>query len=115
MVDKVNKIKAEISELKDELERIQGRRGVCNQCGEEREFVGWDKEPKICSECWSKNKIAKAREKFVHLIGLKVEDVIISSGYYPFQGLKLEGGYEIEVDSDWEGSAYLMGARKKKI
>ena len=50
----------------------------------------------------------------MHLIGLKVEDVIISSDHYPFQGLKLEGGYEIEVESDQDGDAYLTGGRKRR-
>ena len=111
MVDnKARKIKAEISELERELDRIKGRRGVCSQCGEEGDYANWiDDKPKICLECWNKNTIAKAREKLVHLIGLKVEDVIISSGCYPFQGLKLEGGYEIEVESNREGDAYLTG------
>ena len=111
----VDEIKSGISKLQRELDRIQGRRGVCSQCGEEEEYANWGaNSPKICLECWNKNKIAKSREKYMHLIGLKVEDVIISSDHYPFQGLKLEGGYEIEVESDQDGDAYLTGGRKRR-
>lgn len=114
-MDKINKIKAEISELKLELDRIQGRRGVCAQCGEEGEYANWlSDQPKICIGCWNKNEIAKAREKFVHLIGLRIEDVIISPDHYPLQGLKLEGSYVIEVESDREGDAYLAVGRKRR-
>jgi hypothetical protein len=101
-------MKAKISELQKELERGLGHRGICSNCGEEEIYANYGYDvPKLCSKCWNEGRIAEARKKFVHLIGLKVEDVIICSDIYPFQGLKLEGGYLIEVETDYEGDAHL--------
>ena len=102
-------IKARISELKTELEKVEGKRGICSQCGKEEFYANWgpNDEAKICVKCYDDNEIKKERINYVHLIGLKVEDVIISADYYPFQGLKLEGGIMIEVGRDYDGGAHL--------
>jgi len=103
-------LKTQINELKHEIERLEGKRGVCNQCSEEGFYANWgqNKEPKICLKCWNKNEVAKARKKYLYLIGLKIEDVIIDSSYYPLRGFKLEGGIVIEAESDYDGDSKLV-------
>jgi len=112
-VERIKELEATRKEIDRELELLSGRRGVCSRCEEEGEYANWSfDEPLICVKCYNAEVIAKAREKYVHLIGLKVEDLIIGSELYPFQGLKLEGGYIIEVEQDHDGDAYLEVERK---
>ncbi len=107
--------KVRIQELEHEIQRLKGQRGICSQCGEEGFYSNWgqEDEPKICSKCWKEDRIAKARSRFTDLIGLQIEDVIIDSGFYPFQGLKLEGGITIWVAANREGCAYLEIEKKE--
>lgn len=102
---------AELKERQDaitrELALLTGRRGTCSSCGEEKEYANRSEDVKLCGKCWMAKKIAEKRPEYEHLIGLKVVDVILSSDYYPFKGLKLEGGHVIEVESDHDGYAYL--------
>lgn len=106
--ERIKEIRTDISTLTHELENITGKRGICTQCGEEGPFANWgEAHDLICGKCWTKNEIAKAKKKYVHLIGLRVEDLILDSGNRPLQGLKLEGGYTVEVDSDRDGDIWL--------
>ena len=115
-VDRIEELKVKRKEIDREIDLLKGRRGICSRCKEEGEYAHWSEdEPLICLKCYNEEQIAKAREKYIHLIGLKVEDVIIVSGLYPFQGLKLEGGYIIEVVSDHEGDAYLDIEQEKTV
>ena len=101
-------LKKTISTLTRELENVEGKRGTCSQCGEEGEYANWgEAHGLICNKCYRENEIAKEGKKHVHLIGLRVEGLIIEPGYKPLQGLKLEGGYRAEVDGDRDGDIWL--------
>ncbi len=106
--ERVATLKKNISTLTRVLEEVEGRRGTCSQCGEEGPYANWgEAHDLICNKCYRKNEIAKERPKHVHLIGLRVEGLIIEPGYKPLQGLKLEGGYMAEVDGDRDGDIWL--------
>lgn len=106
--ERIKEIKTSISTLKHELEILKGHRGTCSQCGEEGPYANWgETHDLVCQKCHRKNEIAKAREKWGHLIGLRVEDLIIEPDWKPLQGLKLEGGYTIEINSDRDGDSWL--------
>ncbi len=106
--ERVATLKKNISTLTRVLEEVEGRRGTCSQCGEEGPYANWGAaHDLICSKCWNENERAKARKNYVHLVGLRVEDLIIEADYHPLQGLKLEGGYTLEVESDHDGDVYL--------
>jgi len=111
---------ARIKELKDrqeqdkrELKLLKGDRGPCSSCGEEADYAS--KGERLCRKCYNKKRIAEAREKFVHLIGLKVVDVIVESGYYPLQGLKLEEGKTLKVEHEYDGDTYLKLTDRPRI
>ena len=106
--ERIKEIKTSMSTLKHELEILKGHRGTCSQCGEEGPYANWGAaHDLVCQKCHRKNEIAKAREKWGHLIGLRVEDLIIEPDWKPLQGLKLEGGYTIEINSDRDGDSWL--------
>lgn len=103
--DRIAELKERQVEIKRELRLLKGSRGPCSSCGEEKDYAS--KDLRLCSKCYDEKRIAEAREKFVSLIGLKVEDVIVESGYYPLQGVKLEGGHVLMVERDYDGDSYL--------
>ena len=103
--DRIAELNEKQKEVSRELKLLMGHRGPCSSCGEEADYASWDE--KLCSKCWMSKEIAKKRPEYEHLVGLKVVDVILSSDYHPFKGLKLEGGITIEADSDHDGYAHL--------
>ena len=113
--DRIAELQERQEDVKRELKLLKGHRGICSRCGEEDDYANYGSEdPKLCGKCWDEKRIALARETFVPLIGLRVEDVIISSGVYPLQGLKLEGGHVLEVESDYDGDAYLDWTKRPR-
>ena len=106
--ERVAELKKNISTLTRVLEEVEGKRGTCSQCGEEGPYANWGAaHDLICRKCWNENERAKARKNYVHLVGLRVEDLIIEADYHPLQGLKLEGGYILEVEREHDGDVYL--------
>lgn len=106
--ERIKEIKTAISTLTYELDGITGRRGICSQCGEERERANWgEAHDLICLKCYSENERAKNMPKYIHLIGLKVVDLVFEPGHNPLQGIKLEGGYTIEVVYGHDGDAWI--------
>jgi len=103
--DRIAELQERQEDVKRELARLKGHRGPCSSCGEEANYASQDL--KLCSTCWDEKKIAEKRPKYVDLIGLKVEDVIIGSGYYPLRGLRLEGGHVLKVERDYDGDSRL--------
>ncbi len=114
--ERVATLKKNISTLTRVLEEVEGRRGTCSQCGEEGPYANWgEAHDLICNKCYTGNRVAKARKKYVHLVGLKIEELILDDGNEPLQGLKLEGGYTVEVTSDRDGSAWLDVERDPRL
>ena len=106
--ERVATLKKNISTLTRVLEEVEGKRGTCSQCGEEGQYANWgEAHDLICNKCWTGNRVAEARKEYVHLIGLKIEDLILDYDNNPLLGLKLEGGYTVEVTSDRDGSTWL--------
>lgn len=106
--ERIKEIKTAISTLTHEYDTLTKKRGICSQCGEEAEFANWGAaHDLVCQKCHRKNEIAKAREKWGYLVGLRVEDLITEPGWKPLQGFKLEGGYTIEIDTDRDGDSWL--------
>uniref|UniRef100_A0A6M3X477 Uncharacterized protein n=1 Tax=viral metagenome TaxID=1070528 RepID=A0A6M3X477_9ZZZZ len=104
--DRIKELKERQEQDKRELALLTGHRGPCSGCGEEGGYASQDS--KLCHKCWNEKRIAEKRPEYEHLIGLKVVDVIISATWhYPLRGFKLEDGYAIEVESDYDGDAYL--------
>ena len=108
-VQRAAELKKTISTLARELENVEGKRGICSRCGEEGPYANWGvaHDGLICIKCWNENEIAEARKKYGHLIGLRVMDLIIEPDYKPLQGIKLEGGYILEVEREHDGDVYL--------
>lgn len=106
--ERIKEIRTSISTLTHELETLKGHRGICSQCGEEGEFANWDEaHDLICSKCYGENERAKNMPKYIHLIGLKVVDLVLEPSHNPLQGIKLEGGYTIEVAYGHDGDAWI--------
>ena len=105
MSDRIKELKDRQEQDKRELALLTGKRGPCSDCGEEVNYAS--RQHKLCSKCYDKKIVAERRPAYEHLIGLKVVDVIISAGYYSFQGLKLEGGHVIDVGHEYDGDAYV--------
>ena len=106
--ERVATLKKNISTLTRVLEEVEGKRGTCSQCGEEGLYANWGAaHDLICRKCVNENERTKALKKYTHLIGLRVEDLILEGSYYPLRGIKLEGGYALEVERDHDGDTYL--------
>lgn len=107
--DRIAKLKKDISTLTHVLEGEEGKRGTCSQCGEEGLYANWGAaHGLICRKCYNENERTKALKKYTHLIGLRVEDLILEGDYYyPLRGIKLEGGYTLEVARDHDGDTHL--------
>ena len=111
--DRIKELKERQEQDKREVALLTGKRGPCSDCGEEANYA--NKELRLCSKCRDEKIIAEKRPEYEHLIGLKVVDVIISAGYYSFQGLKLEGGHVIEVGHEYDGDSYLDLTKRRTL
>lgn len=103
--DRIKELKDRQEQDKRELALLTGKRGPCSSCGEEADYAS--KGERLCRKCYNEKIIAEKRPEYEHLIGLKVVDVIVESGFYPLQGLKLEGGHVLIVERDFDGDSYL--------
>lgn len=106
-MSEAEKIREKIKGLELDLDHALGKRGPCSRCGKDGKYANRSSDRPVCIECWNEERIATSRQKHVHLIGLKVVDLLISPDYRAFQGLQLEGGYILRVERDYDGDAYL--------